>query len=88
MANTEAHSPGRWNHLLFILAHLVFFVADSVAAIVCWLEAMGQAVVWERAASVQGQEEEFNKMTQHKVLLTALDGVLVRAEHCFEFGIF
>ena len=71
--------------IFFILAHLVSFVADSVAAVVCWLEAMGQTVVWERAAS---QGEEFNKMTHHEVLLPALGGVWVRAEHCVEFGIF
>ena len=52
MASAEADSTGRFDLFLFILAHLVSFVADSVAAVVCWLEAMGQAVVWERAASV------------------------------------
>ena len=52
MGNSEAHSPGRWDLLFFILAHLVSFVADSVAAVVCWLEAISQTVVWERAASV------------------------------------
>ena len=52
MVSTEADSTGRFDLLFFILAHLVSFVADSVAAVVCWLEAMGQTVVWERAASV------------------------------------
>ena len=51
MVKTEAHSPGCWDLLFFILAHLVSFVADSVAAVVCWLEAMGQTVVWEQAAN-------------------------------------
>ena len=50
MVSTEADSTGRFDLLLFILAHLVFFFADSVAAVVCWLEAIGQAVVWEQAA--------------------------------------
>ena len=31
---------------------------------------------------------EDNKITHHEVLLTALDGVWVRAEHCFVLGIF
>ena len=57
MVNTEAHSPGCWDLLFFILAHLVSFVADSVAAVVCWLEAMGQAVVWEQAAKSKSQGE-------------------------------
>ena len=51
MVNTEAHSQGRWDLLFFFLAHLVSFVADPVAAVVCWLETMGQTVVWERAAN-------------------------------------
>ena len=85
MVNTEAHSPARWNLLFFILAHLVSFVADSVAAVVCWLEAIGQTVVWERAANSKSQGDDFNKMTHREILLTALDGVWVRAEHCFVF---